>query len=257
MLQCKPVNRRHGQLGLWLGMVVCVLAVGGVAIWFFFVRKDEGSFDPKRKGGWVSPAEVSQASNNFHQVTLAMIDHADLNDSKLPTQAIHDPLTGKPLLSWRVAILPELEQEALYRQIRLNEPWDSPHNKQFWSKMPKCYELPGLPASEGMTAVQVFVGPETPFRGNIPTRFPAGIPDGPSLTIAVVEAEVPVNWMEPRDLEPVDLSLAMSMLGNRTNRGPLVGLFDASVRHLDLKMSATTLKAAITPASDDVLGTDW
>ena len=36
---------------------------------------------------------------------------------------------GRPLHSWRVLLLPYLDEEELYKQLRLDEPWDSPHNK--------------------------------------------------------------------------------------------------------------------------------
>ncbi len=55
-----------------------------------------------------------------------------------PTAAILDK-NGKPLLSWRVALLPYIEQDALYRQFKLDEPWDSEHNKKLIAQMPKIY----------------------------------------------------------------------------------------------------------------------
>jgi hypothetical protein len=38
-------------------------------------------------------------------------------------------------LSWRVKLLPYLEQDHLYRQFKLNEPWDSPHNQALLKEM--------------------------------------------------------------------------------------------------------------------------
>ena len=49
-------------------------------------------------------------------------------DRVFPPRAILDK-NGKPLLSWRAQMLPNLEEIALYEQFHLDEPWDSQHNK--------------------------------------------------------------------------------------------------------------------------------
>jgi RNA polymerase sigma factor (sigma-70 family) len=105
---------------------------------------------------------------------------------------------GKPLLSWRVALLPYLNEGDLYRQFRLDEPWDSAHNKPLLARMPAVYC--GTNAGDDTaTPFQVFVGKGTLFEG------PGGlgyqdIPDGTSNTVAVVEAADPVPWTKPEDL---------------------------------------------------------
>ncbi len=72
------------------------------------------------------------------QFGLALHNYYDTNHC-LPPAPLVDA-KGKPLLSWRVAILPFLEQDNLYRQFKLDEPWDSEHNKKLISKMPKIYQ---------------------------------------------------------------------------------------------------------------------
>src|SRR5262249_51180323 len=62
---------------------------------------------------------------------------------------------GKPLLSWRVSLLPDLNEGDLYKQFHLAEPWDSPHNKTLLAKMPKVYRIPGI-GDETSTFYQVF-----------------------------------------------------------------------------------------------------
>ena len=54
---------------------------------------------------------------------------------------------GKKLLSWRVQILPYIEQDNLYKQFKLDEPWDSEHNKKLIRQMPRIYMLPAAPIS--------------------------------------------------------------------------------------------------------------
>ena len=73
-------------------------------------------------------ARRAQCTNNLKQIGLAMHNYASANGA-FPPAAIYDA-NGKPLLSWRVLILPYLEQDSLYKQFHLAEPWDSPHNKR-------------------------------------------------------------------------------------------------------------------------------
>ena len=81
----------------------------------------------------------------------------------LPPPAWSPKREGKPQLSWRVAILPFIEQQALYQQFKHDEPWDSPHNMKLIEQMPPVYEIPGVKAKPGMTHYQVFTGPHAMF----------------------------------------------------------------------------------------------
>lgn len=103
---------------------------------------------------------------------------------------------GQPLHSWRVLVLPDLEEEALYEQIRLDEPWDSEWNSQFHNRMPAVYENPRLPAPPGMTTYAVVTGEETmfPLEGK-GTRI-SDCHDGTTNTVILVERP-PVCWMDP------------------------------------------------------------
>ena len=71
-------------------------------------------------------------------------------DGHYPAAYSADP-NGRPLLSWRVRILPYLDAKPLYNRFHHNEPWDSPHNKQFLKQMPDFYKVPGATAPEGKT----------------------------------------------------------------------------------------------------------
>src|SRR5262249_54155708 len=72
----------------------------------------------------------AQGQNNLKQIALAMHNYNDAYNGKLPAHAIYSKDGKKPLLSWRVAILPFIEQDNLYQQFHLDEPWDSEHNKK-------------------------------------------------------------------------------------------------------------------------------
>src|SRR4051794_3490674 len=81
----------------------------------------------------------------------------------LPPATVRGP-DGKPLLSWRVLLLPYIEQDALFKRFRLDEPWDSPHNKALLEPMPRIYEpFRESKVPPGHTYFRVFVGRGTPF----------------------------------------------------------------------------------------------
>ena len=88
------------------------------------------------------PAERARSMNNLRQLMLALHNYHDAH-GHFPTD-IRDK-DGKPLLSWRVHILPYIEQENLYRQFKLDEPWDSEHNKKLVKSMPKVFAVRGRP----------------------------------------------------------------------------------------------------------------
>jgi RNA polymerase sigma factor (sigma-70 family) len=107
---------------------------------------------------------------------------------------------GKALLSWRVAILPYLGEHELYKQFKLDEPWDGPHNRRLLRKMPKVYAPPGGSAREPYsTYYQVFVGEHAAFERHQAMRIPS-FTDGTSNTLLIVEAGGAVPWTKPEDL---------------------------------------------------------
>ena len=85
-------------------------------------------------------AQRTQSMNNLKQIAPgdAQLRRRQQEPSRRPIKADKD---GKPLLSWRVLILPYVEQEDLYKQFHLDEPWDSEHNKKLIEKMPAVYRV--------------------------------------------------------------------------------------------------------------------
>jgi prepilin-type processing-associated H-X9-DG protein len=195
-----------------------------------------------------------QSQNNLKQILLATINYAD-SVGHLPAQAVFGP-DGKPLLSWRVMILPYIEQDALYKQFHLDEPWDSEHNKKLLAQMPKTYQMPGSPKGTTDTHYLCFVGPGAFFEGKKGLKYPTEFTDGTSNTIMCVEAAKGVPWTKPEDL-PFDPDKELPKLGGQFPGGFNVGMCDGSVRFLSNKISKETLKAAITRNGGEVLGSDF
>ena len=129
-----------------------------------------------------------------------MMQYVTANGS-YPPAAVYDA-SGKPLLSWRVLILPYMGQQPLYDKFHLNEPWDSPNNKPLADTVIVAYQCPSNVNAPGssLTTYQVIVDPRSMFTGQ-PAGVPMNdVPDGTSHTVLVVEAANPVPWTKPEDL---------------------------------------------------------
>jgi hypothetical protein len=137
---------------------------------------------------------------------------------------------GTPLLSWRVSILPYLDQAALYKEFHLDESWDSPHNLSLIDKMPSVYRHPLSKAETGRTNYLLPVGNGAAFSTEKSTEF-TDIKDGTSFTIMVVEADDQhaAIWTKPDDwaFDPADPTNGLSRY---FESGFMVAFFDASVQ---------------------------
>jgi RNA polymerase sigma factor (sigma-70 family) len=153
---------------------------------------------PPRVDRSITRAQLALTQNKLKQILLAFHNYNDVN-RHLPTDIVDK--NGRPLLSWRVAILPYLEQQNLYNQFKLDEPWDSDHNKALMeAHIPKIYQSAFEPAGTTKTHFKVFAGPGTPFEPGKKTTF-TDITDGTSNTLGVVEAGPPAEWTKPSDIE--------------------------------------------------------
>lgn len=124
--------------------------------------------------------------------------------------AIVTDAQGQPMHSWRVLILPYIEEEALYRAYDFNEPWNGPNNSQLFDQMPRLFNSPTEPESTKYTNVVTIVGPQTAFPG---TRSACldDISDGAEDTILITEiTDSKICWTEPRDLDFAKMSFAIN-----------------------------------------------
>lgn len=190
------------------------------------------------------------AMNNLRNIGMAMLSAAN-TDGRLPAPALMDP-SGKPLLSWRVAVLPFIGEDELYRSFHLNEAWNSPHNQPLLLRMPKVYADASHPelAAAGRTRYLLPVGVGTLFSG--PTgMMPEQIHDGMTQTIMLFEAtpEQAVEWTRPKDLtiDPKDPAASLKL--------PQGGRFqavmaDGSMQLFTITLDATPLRHLFNPNDD-------
>lgn len=202
-------------------------------------------------------AARASSQNNLKQIGLAIHNYNDAF-GKMP-QDILDK-NGKPLLSWRVAILPFIEQDNIYKMFKLDEPWDSDNNKKWSDVAIKTYMSPNSDpvTPPGMTQYKAFVGPGTAFERGKPLTIPGSFPDGTSNTIMIVEAGDPIPWAKPDDI-PYEPKKPLPKLELPGVPGFMnVVMMDGSVRTLNMRtLTEKTLRNAIDRNDGNPLGADF
>ena len=229
--------RRPTLLGAFL--VCCVLsgcskkpveAVGTPAA-------DETAAPPAVQPPGGTPTTAAD-TKNLKAIGFALHGYHDLN-FKFPPAAIVEAKTGRRLLSWRVAILPLLDQQALYARFKLDEPWDSEHNVKLVAEMPAVYAAPGA-AGGGVTHYRVFIG--KPPYWDWSKGFPVTtITDGSSNTGAVFVTTQGVPWTQPEEPDADPKAQPVEALRFTDGKSPAL-YYDGTVRLL----GRTTLVTAFT-----------
>jgi len=201
-------------------------------------------------------ATRANCTNNIKQMVLALHNYHDAHRVFPPVMTAD--ANGKPLHSWRVLLLPFIEELALYQQIRLDEPWDSEYNKQFHNRVPRIYQCPSATGNmTGMTNYSVVVGKECLFNEPNAKKGMAAITDGTSNTIAIVERKTPACWMDPTQeitfeeaIKGINVS-ADGLGSNHSEKGINVGLFDGSVHFISDTIALQVLRAMLTCAGGE------
>ncbi|MDY3562343.1 DUF1559 domain-containing protein [Gemmata sp. JC673] len=203
-------------------------------------------------------AARTQSQNNLKQLMLAIHSYHDAN-GHLPQDIVDK--NGKPILSWRVAILPYIEQNNLYNKFKLDEPWDSANNKQWSQVRIRVFTSPSATLPEnlewGTTNYRGISGPGAAFDPTAKMKLTfAHFTDGLSNTIALIETEDSVPWAKPDDF-PFDPKKPLPKIvppgGQKVFQ---VGMGDGSVRAISTTIDEKTLKAAFTRNGGEVIDID-
>ena len=186
---------------------------------------------------------IGLAMHNFHEVHGRF--PSDIRDED-----------GKPLLSWRVQLLPFLDHITLFDQFNLDEPWDSPNNKPLIAKMPAVLRAPGSKAEAARTNYVGLAHENGIFRDGAGIRI-ADIVDGTSNTIMIAEADdkQAVTWTKPDDLE-FDPKKPHTGLGKLRDGSFYALLGDGAVRKLSIKISADLLRRLADRADGETVTLD-
>ncbi len=194
-------------------------------------------------------ARRAQCSNNLKQISLALLNYEAANGCFPPAYVADE--NGRPMHSWRVLILPYMEQQALYDLYRFDEPWDSPNNRMVTNTALSIYRCPSAGQADPMeTNYVMIVGPETVAFENSAVSI-ADISDGASNTILVIEtADSGIRWAEPRDLNFGELNLQINDgtgegIRSRHSGGVNAAFCDGSVHFLNDSLDREILRRLI------------
>jgi hypothetical protein len=206
-------------------------------------------------------ARRSSCDCNLKVIGLALQNYADRYGS-FPPAYVTDA-RGNRMHSWRVLILPYLEQKPLYEHYDLNEPWNGPHNSLLVKYMPAIYRCPSDDlARPGETSYAGIDGPGTLWSGSKGSGF-GDIKDGSSTTLSVVEAAGSgINWMEPRDVPFRSLAKGLMPttkpgMASRHDGVRKVVFCDGHTSSLNSTIPAKTLQALATRAGGEPIDKDY
>jgi len=176
----------------------------------------------------------SHCVGNLRRITLAMLIYERQHGALPPAYTVD--AEGNPLHSWRVLLLPYLGEEELHGKLRLDEPWDSEHNRRFHDEALAIYQCPSAELPPGQTTYSVVIGENSAFQA----REGKSLDDFGMILILVTEREQSVGWMDPTS----ELVEAIAFEGiNREEEGVVgigsphpggvnVGLRDGSVQFI-------------------------
>ncbi|GHT37164.1 hypothetical protein FACS189427_09790 [Planctomycetales bacterium] len=203
--------------------------------------------------------------NQMKQIMMGIHNYYETYHSFPPAYTIDS--NGQPLHSWRVLILPHLGEENLYKQIRLDEPWDSEYNKQFHSQMPDIFCCPSMKQADSVFSAlkeqhhnleigccySIVIGKETPFPGSESTQ-PESIDDKEN-TVLIVERMVPVNWMNPMsdmlfETASCGVNAELTGIGSTHHGGCNCAMADAGVKFIADSIETSILKEMLKLKKD-------
>jgi len=197
-------------------------------------------------------AQRSQQTNNIKQLLLALHNYHDVY-GHFPPAVVFDTASNMPR-SWRVEVLPFIEQAPLYEQYRKNEPWDSEANRKVLAQMPRLFSHPSQRADSNTTAFVAAYGKGLIFEelDKDGTRINE-ILDGTSNTIALIEAPTTIPWTKPEELV-IDLTRedALPRFGFE-DAGFVAGFADGSARFIARTTKFSTLTAILTRAGGEIV----
>lgn len=225
-------------------------------------------------------ARRAQSSNNMKQLALAFHNFADVHN-RFPPAVIYGP-DGKPWHSWRVLLLPYLEQAALYNQYDFSQPWNAPANRKVSETVLEVFRDPAVEGNDAITSYAAIVGTNTVFPPDLvkmtsPDDFPAclgrdkihfrDVTDGTSNTImfATVDADRNIPWAKPEDIVFDNAFPGVGKAGGIGANHPgatadkkigLVGFTDGSVRSVRGDIDRDTIAPFLTRNGGEVIDGD-
>lgn len=233
-----------------LGAVLLVCGGGAAALLYPAYKKFQESKDRY------------EATNSMKMLGIGAHNQHD-SQGKLPLPFV--PRTGEPVgavptdlddrLSWRVSMLPFINQDSLWHRFKKDEPWNSPVNQPLSAVVVREYADVDAP-TDPATRFRCFYGNGAAFDTRFAARIPNTFMDGTSNTILYVEGAEKVTWSRFGEYK-FDPAGLLPPLGHPKRDVFVAAMADGSVRWVRKTVSPQTLKAAITRAGGEVMGPDW
>jgi len=206
-------------------------------------------------------AHTHNCDSNLQRIGLALQAY-ELDHGTLPPAFIPGP-NGKPMHSWRVLLLPYLDEDGLYSNYNFAEPWDSLANQQLTTRMPRVYACPADPDSHalGESNYMVVVGPETMFPGS-KSRSTDSVLDDLASTILVVEVPIyGASWLKPEDLKIEQMQFSINGglgkdMGSYHPDGAHTLMADGNVRFLSDLIPSDFLEGMTTADGGELIPWD-
>jgi hypothetical protein len=207
--------------------------------------------------------EIRQSQQKLKSIAAAILKMADKEFAKAVYPAGYSDQGGQLILSWRVAILPALGEKALFEQFRLDEPWDSEHNRKLIPAMPAVYKAVRGKTEDGHSYYRGFSGEQAMFPPRSPKVakvqfgdrwcFPVScrplirVADGTSNTLLIVEGGEAVPWTKPEEVS-YDPRKPLPKVGGQFDGAFNAIICDGSTKFFPRTLPERVLRAAITPA---------
>jgi hypothetical protein len=236
---CRPGSRL--QISVWtvVKLILVVSCAFGLLAWL--ARAVAAAREAARR---------SQCTCNLCQIKLALHNYHETYKT-LPPAYIADA-NGKPIHSWRMLIMPFMEQSTLYNKYDFSEPWNGPNNIKLLDSMPSILACPSrFNVPTNLTSYVVVSGPGTMFPGATSVKF-EDVTDGLPNTLMVVEvSNVNIPWTAPWDLDVRSMRFQLNdpkrpAISSVHPGGANVVLGDASTRFLRESITPGNLRALIT-----------
>ncbi len=197
--------------------------------------------------------------SNLKRIALALNAYAK-DHGTYPTPVVTDS-AGKPLYSWRVLLLPYLNETSVYASFNLKEAWDSPNNALLIPQCPSVYISPGSPANASQSSYVLLTGQGTIFPPTGPLK-PSQVTDGAGKTLLVVETNNTLSeWTKPFDLDATTLSGRIGGTGTNKIGGThfegATGVFaDGQPAWLPADLPSVILNSIISPNGNEAIPVD-
>lgn len=236
--ETKPTELTSWQIFVFYSTVIGIFGfcVVGLLVYASVQQAIESS---SRTNSRINLTDIGQAIHMYEQGHLSFPESASKDDQ------------GRPLLSWRVHLLPYLGFQELHYQFDLTQPWNSEQNQKLISQMPEIFQCPEMDSGEFKTNCLLVVGIETVFPPQGTTKL-GDITDGTSNTIMAVEANTDqaVIWTKPGDLnhDPENPSKGTGELRPGLT---LILMVDGTVQIFGNTINEKVLKALFTKAGQE------